>query len=324
VIVRQLPGAGSAAENLVERVGGSVLSRLSIINGFSASVPASALPLLQGLPGVFAVTEDAQVRVQTGEDDPATDTGSLHSTAEIIEADYMYGRGYTGAGIGVALIDTGVVPVEGLHDGVMHGPDLSFEGPDPSLRYLDTHGHGTHMAEIISGRDAGWSPGDRRPSAASPLTPTSSASRWRSPTAWPTSPRSSPRSTGWSPTARTQHSRAQPRLRHHGIQDRRLDPLSHAVEHAWHKGIVVVEVGIDLEIAVNLSTWSLLDVHLADDIRGLLGEYAMPPRRLRLEITETSMMADPHRSAEILTMISDMKVGLSVDDFGTGTRRWRG
>jgi hypothetical protein len=109
-----------------------------------------------------------------------------------------------------------------------------------------------------------------------------------------------------------------------GIQDRRLDPLSHAVEHAWHKGIVVVEVGIDLEIAVNLSTWSLLDVHLADDIRGLLGEYAMPPRRLRLEITETSMMADPHRSAEILTMISDMKVGLSVDDFGTGTRRWRG
>ena len=46
----------------------------------------------------------------------------------MIGADRMYGRGVTGRGVGVALVDTGVVPVPGLTSGnVVNGPDLSFE-----------------------------------------------------------------------------------------------------------------------------------------------------------------------------------------------------
>ncbi len=62
--------------------------------------------------------------------------------------------GYTGEGVGVALVDTGVVPVPGLTSGnVRNGPDLSFESQLDNARHLDTFGHGTHMAGIIVGND---------------------------------------------------------------------------------------------------------------------------------------------------------------------------
>ena len=73
-----------------------------------------------------------------------------------------------GTGVDVALIDSGVVPVGGLAQPgrVVHGPDFSDERGDRRLATLDTFGHGTHLAGLITGRDpvtgfAGVAPGAR-------------------------------------------------------------------------------------------------------------------------------------------------------------------
>jgi hypothetical protein len=157
VIVRETPSAGRAPERLVQRLGGRVGRRISIINGFVATVPSSAVGTLERARGVHSVTPNSRVRLLNELDgwDQGNDLGSMHVTRNILEVDDMFGNQYTGKGVDVALIDSGVVPVDGLMipGKVINGADLSFESQVPHLRYLDTFGHGTHLAGIIAGRD---------------------------------------------------------------------------------------------------------------------------------------------------------------------------
>ncbi len=76
--------------------------------------------------------------------------------------------------------------------------------------------------------------------------------------------------------------------------------------------------GLDLEMAVNLSVRSLLDADLPGEIAALLTETGVPSRCLTLELTETSMMTDPGRTAEVLARLHDLGLQLSIDDYGTG------
>ena len=76
--------------------------------------------------------------------------------------------------------------------------------------------------------------------------------------------------------------------------------------------------GLDLKIAVNLSTRDLMDQDLPSKIERILQQHSTACRSLVLEITESAIMDDPQRALQTLNRLHDMGLKLSIDDFGTG------
>jgi diguanylate cyclase (GGDEF)-like protein len=76
--------------------------------------------------------------------------------------------------------------------------------------------------------------------------------------------------------------------------------------------------GHAVRASVNVSVRDLHVGDIADEIQGLLRRYAVPPDLLQLEITESALMADPHRVLNTITRLHRMGLAISLDDFGTG------
>jgi serine protease AprX len=178
--------------------------------------------------------------------DPASDPNSMYSTTLYSGAQAWWKAGYTGKGVDVAVIDTGVTPVAGLDapGKVVYGPDLSLESQAPNLTNLDTSGHGTFIAGLIAGRDGG-------PNAA----PQPSAYRGMAPDARIVSLKVGTADGGVDVSQVIAAIDWVVQHRHdngldirvlnlsygtNSAQSAEVDPLSYAVEQAWKRGIVVV------------------------------------------------------------------------------------
>jgi serine protease AprX len=181
--------------------------------------------------------------------DPAADGYSMARMLNDQGLAQFWDQGITGAGVDVAVIDTGVTPVPGLDipGKVIHGPDLSFESQVPQLANLDTNGHGTFMAGIIAGKDASLT----QPYAMEP------ADEYRgvAPDARIVSVKVGVADGGvdvtqviaainWVVDHRNSNGLNIRVLNlsfgTNSLQSYQLDPLAHAAERAWRSGIVVV------------------------------------------------------------------------------------
>jgi diguanylate cyclase (GGDEF)-like protein len=76
--------------------------------------------------------------------------------------------------------------------------------------------------------------------------------------------------------------------------------------------------GIDLRIAVNLSTRVLIDQGFVAETRRILESHEVPGAGIAFEITESAMATDPQRALETIGRLHALGIGFSVDDFGIG------
>ncbi|WP_417457421.1 EAL domain-containing protein [Kordiimonas sp.] len=78
------------------------------------------------------------------------------------------------------------------------------------------------------------------------------------------------------------------------------------------------EKGLELAVAVNLSTNDLMNQGLPGQILQLLKQHKLPASFLKLEVTESAVMHDMDRALDVLNMLAAMGLTLSIDDYGTG------
>jgi diguanylate cyclase (GGDEF)-like protein/PAS domain S-box-containing protein len=78
------------------------------------------------------------------------------------------------------------------------------------------------------------------------------------------------------------------------------------------------DANVPVHVAINISAKSLQDHTFPAKIHSLLNKWAVDPRFLKIEITESSIMADPAHALAVMSLLQSLGIRLSIDDFGTG------
>ena len=76
--------------------------------------------------------------------------------------------------------------------------------------------------------------------------------------------------------------------------------------------------GIPYHISVNISTEDFFFLDIYETFVHLIEKYEIQPDRLKLELTETTLMADFDKNMEILSKLQAYGFQIEIDDFGSG------
>lgn len=133
---------------------------LPIVNGFSAHLEPKSLPrLLARLPEGVSVHKNSRLYPPSGSDllkdttptvapgPPPPPVDGVDPSRAVIGMPKVWAQGFTGKGVGVAIIDSGIHPHPDLKDKITGWIDIADGKTEP----YDKFGHGTHVAGDVAG-----------------------------------------------------------------------------------------------------------------------------------------------------------------------------
>lgn len=98
-----------------------------------------------------------------------------------------------------------------------------------------------------------------------------------------------------------------------------IEPLTrHVLTESLRAARTWADHGLDLQVAVNLSTRLVSDRSLPTIVEATLAEFDVPAESLTIEVTESGVVTDPTRAVVVLAELRRIGVRLAMDDFGTG------
>jgi serine protease AprX len=233
MIVQATPGHLTEAEAAVAAAGGQAGDALPMVDGFEARLTAAEAATVRNSAAVRAVTPDEAITFEELTYDATTTASNFVKTANITAA---WTKGGQGAGVGVAVIDTGISSMNDFAGRLVLGPDLSGEGTT-----VDSYGHGTVMAGIVggSGADSAGRTGGAYTGVAPKTTLVSVKVAGRNGV---TDVSTVLQAMHWVSAYKDQFNIKVVNLSWGtpSTQDPKVDPLNYAVERLWQQGIVVV------------------------------------------------------------------------------------
>ena len=168
VIVTFETKPGRAAERAIEKRGGNVGHRLALVNGIAAELSRGEMKRLAADPGVRRVELDPTLTAVDPVPASAAETGDLEYDnawgVSRIGTPAVHAAGIRGAGVRVAIIDTGIDYIHDDPDDTPYVVDPEFNSnyaggydfvnsdADP----YDDNGHGTHVAGILAAEKNGY------------------------------------------------------------------------------------------------------------------------------------------------------------------------